>query len=620
MLGVIPPRRILLFVVVSCLCASAMSSHAVITFERTYGGPDVDAGLSVQQAADGGYVIAGYATDYLGANWRGVYLVRTDPRGKILWEKVYGGVGYNSGRSVRQLADGGYAVAGFSNAFGSGGNHAYLVRTDSLGSLLWERTYYRGQGQSLVLTYDGGYVVAGYSRNPMALRAVRADSLGNALWQVMYLGYHGQSVDQFSTGGYIVAGYGTNVPHDICLARIGPLGDSLWIKTYGGSLPDKAYSVRRTSDNGFIVAGHTDSFGPGVVNVYLLKTDSLGNVLWERTYGGSASDQGWAVRQTGDGGYIVAGVTMSFGEGAGDAYLLKTDSLGNVLWERAFGGPSPDRAFSVAETQDGGYVLAGRTRSYGAGESDVYLIKTDSLGLGIPCDPIKPWEPRTQGYWRRQCKKNPHEDVCAYVDSVHILAGLFDAFDCDSICDLLNVNPPERDMCRKARRQYMALLLNVASGKLAVCNCLEDGREVGDVITKIDSLLSGDPDFRTCELAKTLADEINNGIGIVPCDTTWTQAPSKTVQPPSISVTPNPFSKSTVIEYEVEAPGSVRLEVYNSVGRLVTTVTNDVKLRGTHKIAWDGSDSRGYSVPSGIYFVYLQTDGCVTAERIVRIR
>jgi hypothetical protein len=246
-----------------------------------------------------------------------------------------------------------------------------------------------------------------------------------------------------------------------------------------------------------------------------------------------------------------------------------------------------------------------------------------NLKLLVPapaCDPIEPWQVKSQGYWRRQCKQEPHEDICAYLDSVHVLAELFDAFDCDSVCDLMSVDPPENDMCRKARRQFMALLLNVASGKLAVCNCLEDGREVGDVITEIDSLLLSEPDFHTCEYAKTLADDINNGIGIAPCDTVWAVAPPKTVQPPSIFVAPNPFAKSTVIEYEIKAPGPVRLEVYNCVGRLVVSIPDMPKSQGLHGTVWNGLDSRGYSVPSGIYFVHVETDGCVATERIVRVR
>jgi hypothetical protein len=166
----------------------------------------------------------------------------------------------------------------------------------------------------------------------------------------------------------------------------------------------------------------------------------------------------------------------------------------------------------------------------------------------------------------------------------------------------------------------MALLLNVASGKLAVCNCLEDGREVGDVIAEIDSLLSADPDFHTCEYAETLADDINNGIGIVPCDTTWTQAPPKTVQPPLISVTPNPFSKSTVIEYEVKVAGHVRLDIYDKTGRLVRMLVDGEQRKRIHKVEWDGLNGSGVKVPQGIYFSRLQAGISVRSSKLILVR
>lgn len=236
------------------------------------------------------------------------------------------------------------------------------------------------------------------------------------------------------------------------------------------------------------------------------------------------------------------------------------------------------------------------------------------------CEPVEPWQVRTQGYWRRQCKSNPHEDICAHADSVHVLADLFDTFDCDSICDLVNVSPPENDMCRKARRQFLALLLNVASGKLAVCNCVEDGREVGDVIAEIDSLLFVDPDFHTCEYAKTLADDINNGIGIVPCDTVWTAAPPRTVQPPSISVTPNPFVRSTVIRYEVRTPGPVKLDIYDKTGRLVRTLVDSEQGSGLRRVEWDGLNEQGVEVRQGIYFSKLHVRASVRSDKLILLR
>jgi len=236
------------------------------------------------------------------------------------------------------------------------------------------------------------------------------------------------------------------------------------------------------------------------------------------------------------------------------------------------------------------------------------------------CDPIEPWLVRTQGYWRRQCKHDPHEDICSHVDSVHGLADLFDAFDCDSICNLMRVSSPERDMCRKARRQFMGLLLNIASGKLAVCNCLEDGREVGDVVVEIDSLLSGNPDHAACVYAKTLADDLNNGLGIVPCDTLWAPAPPKAVVPPGLSVSPNPFVTRTVIQYELKTPGHVRLQIYGKAGRLVRTLVNGEQARGSYSIEWNGLNEAGERVPTGIYFSRVQVGSSVASGKLILLR
>ena len=148
-----------------------------------------------------------------------------------------------------------------------------------------------------------------------------------------------------------------------------------WQKTFGGINGDLATSVQQTSDGGYIIAGVTWSYGSGKAGVYLIKTDSKGNLEWEKTFGGINDDGATSVQQTKDGGYIMAGGTYSYGSGKDDVYLIKTDSNGNLEWQRTFGGSDNDRAWSVQQTSDGGYILAGGTYSYGSGGCDVYLIK-----------------------------------------------------------------------------------------------------------------------------------------------------------------------------------------------------------------------------------------------------
>ncbi len=186
------------------------------------------------------------------------------------------------------------------------------------------------------------------------------------------------SVQQTSDGGYIVAGLTKSFSagkSDAYLVKTDCDGNRLWQKTFGGNNDDCAYAVQQTSDGGYIIAGETTSFGAGLSDAYLVKTDSEDNLLWQKTFGGKDSDRAYFVQQTFDKGYVIAGMTDSFGAGKTDTYIIKTDSEGNLQWQKALGGVNNDWAHAVQQTSDGGYIIAGLTRSFGAGNYDVYLVK-----------------------------------------------------------------------------------------------------------------------------------------------------------------------------------------------------------------------------------------------------
>ncbi|KPL11642.1 hypothetical protein AMJ71_00005, partial [candidate division TA06 bacterium SM1_40] len=186
----------------------------------------------------------------------------------------------------------------------------------------------------------------------------------------------GYSVAQTVDGGYIVTGFTVPFPaanRDVYLIKTDEAGDTVWTRTYGGSDDEDGYFVAQTADGGYIIAGRTQSFGAGAYDMYLIKTDGVGDTAWTRTFGGPIEDEARSVAQTADGGYIVAGFTGSFGAGARDVYLVKTDSSGDMVWTRTYGGSDDDYGSSVALTSDGGYIITGYTGSFGAGEYDVYL-------------------------------------------------------------------------------------------------------------------------------------------------------------------------------------------------------------------------------------------------------
>ena len=195
---------------------------------------------------------------------------------------------------------------------------------------------------------------------------------------------HGFSVQQTTDGGYIIAGitmsYG-NGGEDIILIKTNSSGIEQWSKTFGGQDFDHGFSVQQTTDGGYIISGNTMSFGNGSTDIYLIKTDLSGNEQWTKTFGGTGIEDGSAVQQTTDGGYIIIGSTSSFGNGGGDVYLIKTNSNGVEQWSKTFGGSSGESGYSGLQTIDGGYIACGRTLSFGNGSADVFLVKTDSSGV-----------------------------------------------------------------------------------------------------------------------------------------------------------------------------------------------------------------------------------------------
>jgi hypothetical protein len=194
---------------------------------------------------------------------------------------------------------------------------------------------------------------------------------------------YGYSAVQTYDKGYAVAGVTSSFGYgnaDMYLVKTDSLGLPLWYNIYGGINIDRGLSIKQTLDTGYVIAGYTNSEGISGYNMYLVKTDKNGDTLWTRTYGGTDWDFANAIQQTNDGGYILAGGTYSFGNGDEDVYLVKLNSVGDTVWTKTYGGIHQEEALAVYQTADSGYILTGYTTSFGAGGSDIYYIKTTSTG------------------------------------------------------------------------------------------------------------------------------------------------------------------------------------------------------------------------------------------------
>ncbi len=319
-------------------------------------------------------------------------LISATPATILTWQKTFGGKLEDFANSIQQTTDGGYIIAGGTASFGAGSLDVYVLKLNADGELQWQETF-GGNGTdiatSIQQTFDGGYIVAGYMLYEFGLAhmfILKLDAEGNLTWQKTFSGMEADraySIQQTTDGGYIIAGNTKSFEErgkDVCVLKLDESGNLMWQKTFGGKEDDVARSIQQIADGGYIVSGYTKSFGSGKEDVYVLKLDIDGNLIWGKTFGGSNVDRAYSVEQIQDGGYIIAGYTQSFGTGSLDVYILKLNADGELQWQRTLGGSDIDRAYSVKQTQDGGYIVIGETYSFGAGKSDVYVIKTDAYG------------------------------------------------------------------------------------------------------------------------------------------------------------------------------------------------------------------------------------------------
>jgi hypothetical protein len=362
---------------------------------ETYGGEYPDEGESFVETADGGFMIAGYS--YVSeARGYDIYVIKTDSFGSPVWQKFYGGEMDDAAGCIQATDDGNFIVAGGTESFEAENSDMFWMKINPDGDVMWQRTiggHNDEYANYVISTSDGGYLLSGYTNSFGAgfddIYLVKTESDGFPVWSRTYgdeFFDKGYMVKETDDGNYVlVAGldYFGHYPVNAYLLKTNPDGDTLWTSILGGTLADACNAFAETPDNGFLLIGWTMSYSVGEQDLFLVKTDSVGQEQWHKSYGGLLRDIGRSIYPTSDGGYIVTGYTLSFGAGSSDVYTIKTDSNGDSIWTATFGGSLWDNALEIREVGDGGYVIVGGTGSFGAGSQDMLLLKYASDQTGF---------------------------------------------------------------------------------------------------------------------------------------------------------------------------------------------------------------------------------------------
>ncbi|PHR73726.1 MAG: hypothetical protein COA67_02685 [Lutibacter sp.] len=377
----------ILFLIVTISCtkeneASGDLFQGEIKSIKTFGGSKNETANDIISTVDGGYAVLGYTqsndidiTDKINESYD-YWLLKFDEENQLLWSKTYGGTADERGQSIIQTTDNGYLISGFSKSndedvsINFGSNDYWVAKLDATGTIIWEKSFgFSGTDQafSSIQTLDGGYLITG------TLDVTASNQQGN-------------DKNSKHAGG------------DYWAIKLDVNGTKQWRRFFGGSNTDTANDVIQTSDNGFIMVGLSDSSdidisnAKGAYDFWIVKIDSEGTLVWEKSYGGEETDQAYGITKTSDGNFIVTGDTRSSNldietnYGSADIWAIKINPLGDIIWKKNFGGASFDTSKDIIPSQNGGFYITGNSRSAdndltsNKGNNDVWIIKIDESG------------------------------------------------------------------------------------------------------------------------------------------------------------------------------------------------------------------------------------------------
>ncbi|MBD3233246.1 MAG: T9SS type A sorting domain-containing protein [candidate division Zixibacteria bacterium] len=595
----------LAIIIVWLFGSSALAEPGDIIWGNWYNDYGKQYAYSMELTKDDGAIIAGFMWETMGYTGCNIYIVKTDAEGNVEFNKEIGERWDYELANCIAKTEGGYIITGLYDGYISFIQELLLMKIDSNGNKEWSRTYCdnTAEGNSVSVTDDGGYIITGSSvvgdNSEMAL--LKTNSYGDSLWSAAY-GREGNdagySIRILEDKGFIIAGSIQSSGRedlDFYVVRTDSVGNLIWENSYGGTGDEIAYCIQLSEDGGYAMTGSTTSFGAGGTDIYVVKIDSLGNIEWDETYGTTGEDLGYYLERAFPEGYIISGYVSS---NSIDAYLVRIDQMGNVIWSRNYGGWNKDRGRSVRQTSDRNFLLAGTTYSFGNGEADFYLLKIEGeYGYEFCCEISMQYDdpiivPPGGSFDYRGILVNPNEEPVV----TDVWAGV--KYDGEFYQTLNFVgNEPLQPSQFITRNITQNIPYYAPPGEYTYI------AYTGEYPLPCDSFWF---DF-------TVTNEpLHNG------SDDWNIYEYSDYSMPtahSIDAYPNPFNAQSIINYALPQACKVELSVYNLLGQRVETLVNTQQPAGYHSITWDASQ-----YASGIYFYKLNVGDRQFVKRMMLIK
>lgn len=603
-------------------------------FSKSYGDVVFQFFEQISTTSDGGMIAVGKAERLFGINNYDIWVVRTDAWGDTLWTKFYGSPWelWDTGKAVRETEDGGFIILGrIFIPWDDVHADVWLIKTDSSGNVQWEKFYggvYTQNGSALDITHDGGYIFSAFSRDStgdIGAWVVRTDSEGDTLWTRLLNGAerdHLESVKSVSDGGYIFAGNSnsfhsdssdTSLRKDAWVVKLDSSGNTEWSKSYGSKIDDSFRSVLQTDDGGFLFGGNTNWFsGDSTFEAWVVKTDSVGNRLWENTYNDGGSTRLSTVINSHNGGYIFTGLSRLSDFDPWEVYVVEVDSIGNLMWSRKYGNGIEDRGENITSYENG-YLIAGVTyekRISEPGNRARGLI----IRLGDPLSrlAIGTTEGRTDELLYLPVRVTFPKELS--FNSIHIeLSGYKDNlnfFGLDTIGTV--IGPTGWDY--SAEESGSSLIIDLSGEEsITADDTLFNLMFVGHSF--IEEFIEVSIDSAIIDSGVVPVEFKNGGVQLLPAIKVDNEEASLPKRYSLNQNYPNPFNPVTTIGFDIPKAGHTTLIIYDVLGRVVERLVDGRLESGRYSYQWDGSE-----VSSGMYIYKLSSGDYVQSRKMVLLK